>query len=83
MLERKRVELEHAKQNCESNKKINFSNLRPEDVAALKTYLTADQLKVLNDSTPIDTTFVQQATTQLETIVSQSACYHRIDRLCK
>ena len=71
LLELKRAELEQAKQNCESNKKINYSNLRSEDVSALKTYLTPDQLKLLEQPSTVDPMFMQHALSQLQDIVSR------------
>ena len=62
--------MEQSKQNCESNKKINYSYLRSEDVAALKTYLTTDQLNILEQPSPVDPAFMQQASSQLKDIVS-------------
>ena len=70
LLERQRLEVEQSRQNCESNKNINYSYLRSEDIAALKTYLTSDQLNVLDQPSPVDQAFIQQASSQLKDIVS-------------
>ena len=72
LLERQRLEVDQSRQNCESNKNINYSYLRSEDVAALKTYLTPDQLNLLDQPSPVDLAFMQQASSQLKDIVS---CY--------
>ena len=64
------MEVEQGKQSCESNKHINYSTLRSEDIAALKTYLTPDQLNLLDQPSSIDTAFVHQASSKLKDIVS-------------
>ena len=78
LLERQRLEVEQSKRNCESNKNINYSYLRSEDIAALKTYLTPDQMKLLDQPSPVDPAFMQEASLRLKDVVSYdslSLCY--------
>ena len=53
----------------EEERVVDFLNLRPENVDALKTYLTPEQTRLAQQGSGVDFTFTAEWTKQLENIV--------------
>ena len=66
------AKLEQAKRSYSSQKHIDFLNLTPENIEALRSYLTPEQLEILEQATTVDSSFVPKVTLQLDDIVSES-----------
>jgi len=55
--------------DMEEERVVDFLNLRPENVDALKTYLTPEQTRLAQQGSGVDFTFTAEWTKQLENIV--------------
>lgn len=63
--------------DMEEERVVDFLNLRPENVDALRTYLTPEQTRLAQQGSGVDSTFTAEWTKQLENIVMMisSCCY--------
>ena len=68
--ERKKEGVEDAKQNFDSERDVDFSQLHSEDVETLKSYLTPEQSSILHQPLLTNPNFNQEAEAQLQAIVS-------------
>ena len=56
--------------DMEEERVVNFLNLRPENADALRTYLTPEQMQLVQKGSGVDSTFTAEWTKQLENIVN-------------
>ena len=65
--------------DMEEERVVDFLNLRPENVDALRTYLTPEQTRLAQQGSGVDSTFTAEWTKQLENIVMMiSSCRYII-----